>query len=56
MLSVLFAAYAFGRRREVSELKVLLKDLQERVGVAPSEEQLDQLSQVICGRNGASRS
>jgi PAS domain S-box-containing protein len=46
-LSVLFAAYAYGRRREVSELKVLLKDLQDRVGVAPSEEQLDQLSEVI---------
>ena len=47
VLAVLFAAYAYGRRREVSELKVLLKDLQDRVGVAPSEEQLDQLSQVI---------
>jgi PAS domain S-box-containing protein len=46
-LAVLFAAYAYGRRREVSDLKVLLKDLQDRVGVAPSEEQLDQLSQVI---------
>ena len=47
VLAVLFAAYAYGRRREVSDLKVLLKDLQDRVGVAPSEEQLDQLSQVI---------
>jgi PAS domain S-box-containing protein len=47
VLAVLFAAYAYGRRREVSELKVLLKDLQGHVGVAPSEEQLDQLSQVI---------
>jgi PAS domain S-box-containing protein len=47
ILAVLFASYAYGRRREVSELKVLLKDLQDRVGVAPSEEQLDQLSQVI---------
>ena len=47
VLALLFAAYAYGRRREVSELKVLLKDLQDRVGVAPSEEQLDQLSQVI---------
>jgi PAS domain S-box-containing protein len=47
ILAVLFAAYAYGRRREVSELQVLLKDLQDRVGVAPSEEQLDQLSQVI---------
>ena len=46
-LSVLFAIYAQGRRREVSELKGLLRDLQDHVGAAPSEEQLDQLSQVI---------
>ena len=46
-LSFLFAAYAYGRRREVSELKGLLRGLQEHVGAAPSEEQLDQLSQVI---------
>jgi PAS domain S-box-containing protein len=47
VLIVLFAAYAWGRRREVSELKGLLRGLQEHVGAAPSEEQLDQLSQVI---------
>src|ERR1700723_643928 len=47
VLSFLFAAYAYGRRREVSELKGLLHGLQEHVGAAPSEEQLDQLSQVI---------
>jgi two-component system NtrC family sensor kinase len=47
VLSILFAVYAYGRRREVSELKTLLHGLQERVGAAPSEEQLDQLSQVI---------
>src|SRR5947209_1351574 len=46
-LSILFAVYAYGRRREVGELKVLLRGLQEHVGAAPSEEQLDQLSQVI---------
>jgi PAS domain S-box-containing protein len=46
-LSILFAVYAYGRRREVSELKELLHGLQEHVGAAPSEEQLDQLSQVI---------
>ena len=46
-LSILFAAYAYGRRREVSELKGLLHGLREHVGAAPSEEQLDQLSQVI---------
>lgn len=47
VLALLFAVYAYGRRREVSELKVLLHGLQERVGTVPSEEQLDQLSQVI---------
>ncbi len=47
VLSVLLAVYAYGRRREVSELKTLLHGLQEHVGAAPSEEQLDQLSQVI---------
>src|SRR5215469_3093127 len=46
-LSILFAVYAYGRRKEVSELKGLLRGLQEHVGAAPSEEQLDQLSQVI---------
>jgi PAS domain S-box-containing protein len=47
LLAILFAAYAYGRQREVSELKVLLKDLQDHVGAAPSEQQLDQLSEVI---------
>ena len=47
VLSILFAAYVYGRRREVSELKHLLHDLHDRAGVTPSDEQLDQLSQVI---------
>src|SRR5216683_4110745 len=47
VLAVLFAAYVYGRRREVSELKHLLGDLHDRAGVAPSDQQLDQLSQVI---------
>src|SRR5437588_13106474 len=47
VLSILFAVYAYGRRREVADLKQLLQGLQEHVGAAPSEEQLDQLSQVI---------
>ena len=47
LLVILFAAYANGRQREVSELKHLLHDLKDQVGGAPSEEQLDQLSQVI---------
>jgi PAS domain S-box-containing protein len=46
-LAILFAAYVYGRRREVSELKHLLHDLHDRTGATPSESQLDQLSQVI---------
>jgi PAS domain S-box-containing protein len=47
ILSVLFAVYAFGRRREVGDLKHLLKNLQDRAGVMPSDSQLDQLTQMI---------
>ena len=47
VLSVLLAVYAYGRRREVVQLKTLLQDLQQHVGAAPSEEQLDQLNEVI---------
>ena len=47
LLAILFAAYVYGRRREVSELKHLLHDLHDRAGVTPSDQQLDQLSQVI---------
>jgi PAS domain S-box-containing protein len=47
ILSVLFAVYAFGRRREVGELKHLLRNLQDRAGVMPSDDQLDQLTQMI---------
>ncbi len=47
ILSVLLAVYAYGRRREVVGLKALLQDLQEHVGAAPSEEQLDQLNDMI---------
>src|SRR2546422_8679329 len=41
-----FAAFTYGRRKQVAELKGLLQDLQERVST-PTEEQLDQLGQVI---------
>jgi PAS domain S-box-containing protein len=47
VLSVLFATYAFGRKREVGELRYLLKGFQDRAGAAPTEEQLDQLGQLI---------
>jgi PAS domain S-box-containing protein len=46
-LAILFAAYAFGRKREVIELQHILKGFQDRAGVTPSEEQLDQLGQLI---------
>src|SRR5260370_40912726 len=36
LLSVLFAAYAFGRKREVSELQQILKGFQNQAGVTPS--------------------
>ena len=47
LLAVLFAVYASGRKREVGELKGLLRDLQDRAGVMPSDQQLDQLTQMI---------
>src|ERR1700685_559911 len=46
-LSLLFAVYAYGRRREVTDLKLLLQGLQEHVGAAPSEHPLAQLTQRI---------
>ncbi len=47
VLAILFATYAFGRKREVVELKQILKGFQNQAGVTPSEEQLDQLGQLI---------
>src|ERR1022692_2464537 len=47
VLSVLFAAYAFGRKREVTELKKILRGFQNQAGGAPAEDQLDQLGQSI---------
>lgn len=46
-LAVLFAVYVYGRRREVSDIRNLVDNLQDRAGPIPTEEQLDQLSQVI---------
>ena len=46
-LAVLFATYAFGRKREVAELKKILKSFQNQAGVTPSEEQIGQLGQLI---------
>ena len=46
VLAVLLAAYAYDRKREVSALHSILHDLRERA-VTPSDEQLDQLGQMI---------
>ena len=43
-VTLAFAGFAYGRRKRVSELKALVRDL--RVS-APTEEQLDQLGQII---------
>jgi len=47
VLSILFVVYAFGRQREVSELRNLLRKLQDGAEAIPSEERLDQFSQII---------
>src|SRR5271165_2515220 len=47
LLVILFAAYAFGRKREVAELNQILQSFKKTAGAAPSEEQLDQLGQLI---------
>src|SRR5262249_31322929 len=44
-VAIAFAAFTYGRRKRVAELKDLVRGLQERA--APSEEQLDQLGQLI---------
>jgi len=44
-IALAFAAFTYGRRKRVTELKSLVRGLQERA--APTEEQLDQLGQVI---------
>ena len=42
---ILFAGFAYGRRKRVAELKTLVRGIEERA--APSSEQIDQLSQAI---------
>jgi PAS domain S-box-containing protein len=44
-VAIAFAGFAYGRRKRVTELRALVRDLQEHV--TPSEEQLDQLGQLI---------
>jgi len=42
---ILFAGFAYGRRKRVAELKALVRSVEERA--APSSAQIDQLSQAI---------
>jgi PAS domain S-box-containing protein len=45
-VAIAFAGFAYGRRKRVTELKTLVREFQERAST-PSEEQLDQLGQLI---------
>jgi len=45
-VAIAFAGFAYGRRKRVTELKALVRDLQERAST-PSDQQLDQLGQLI---------
>jgi PAS domain S-box-containing protein len=45
-VAIAFAGFAYGRRKRVTELRNLVRGLQERAST-PSEEQLDQLGQLI---------
>src|SRR5271155_4300363 len=45
-VAIAFAGFAYGRRKRVTELKNLVRGLQERAS-APTDEQLDQLGELI---------
>ena len=45
-IAIAFAGFAYGRRKRVTELKNLVRGLQERT-TAPTNEQLDQLGELI---------
>jgi PAS domain S-box-containing protein len=45
-VAIAFAGFAYGRRKRVTELRNLVRGLQERA-TAPSDEQLDQLGELI---------
>src|SRR5260370_8735012 len=47
VLVVLFAAYAWKRTREISELRGLVRGLEQRSVELPNEKQMDQLFQLI---------
>jgi len=45
-VAIAFAGFAYGRRKRVTELKNLVRGLQERA-TAPTDEQLDQIGELI---------
>ncbi len=45
-VAIAFAGFAYGRRKRVTELRNLVRDLQERA-TTPTDEQLDQLGELI---------
>jgi PAS domain S-box-containing protein len=45
-VAIAFAGFAYGRRKRVTELKSLVRELQERA-TAPTDQQLDQLGEII---------
>src|SRR6202795_2320684 len=45
-VAITFAGFAYGRRKRVTELRSLVRGLQERA-TTPSDEQLDQLGELI---------
>lgn len=47
VIVVLFIAYAWKRNREISELRGLVRGLEQRDSAPPSEKQIDQLFSVI---------
>src|SRR6266446_3692644 len=47
LVAISFAAFTYGRRKQVTELRDLVRGLQDHVRTPPTDEQLDQLSQVI---------
>jgi PAS domain S-box-containing protein len=47
VIVILFIAYAWSRNREVSELRGMIRGLEQRDAAPPSEKQIDQLFEVI---------
>jgi len=45
-VAIAFAGFAYGRRKRVTELRQLVREIEERASL-PTEEQLDQLGQLI---------